>query len=107
MVQATIGVIGGSGFYEFLDGAVEIVVPTPYGEPSDPLVVGEVGAILGEVDEQQEFSTLVLDAWLRTTEQARVDAFAQIESNLLAARQQYDGVKQLDDALFGNDLDAA
>lgn len=43
MVQATIGVIGGSGFYEFLDGAVEIVVPTPYGEPSDPLVVGEVG----------------------------------------------------------------
>ena len=71
------------------------------------LVVGEVGAILGEVDEQQEFSTLVLDAWLRTTEQARVDAFAQIESNLLAARQQYDGVKQLDDALFGNDLDAA
>ena len=28
------------------------------------LVVGEVGAILGEVDEQQEFSTLVLDAWL-------------------------------------------
>ena len=29
------------------------------------LVVGEVGAILGEVDEQQEFSTLVLDAWLQ------------------------------------------
>jgi hypothetical protein len=25
------------------------------------LVVGEVGAILGEIEEQQEFSTLVLD----------------------------------------------
>ena len=71
------------------------------------LVVGEVGAILGEVDEQQEFSTLVLDAWLQTTEQARVDAFAEIESQLLAARRQYDGVKQLDEALFGNELDAA
>ena len=71
------------------------------------LVVGEVGAILGEVDEQQEFSTLVLDAWLQETEQARANAFAQIEHRLLAARRDYDGVKQLDEALFGSDLDAA
>ncbi|WP_428485602.1 DEAD/DEAH box helicase [Rhodopila sp.] len=71
------------------------------------LVVGEVGAILGEVDEQQEFSTLVLDAWLQGTEQARADAFARLENQLLAARQDYDAVKQLDEALFGNELDAA
>ena len=43
MVQAEIGVIGGSGFYEFLDDPVEVVVDTPYGAPSDPLVVGTVG----------------------------------------------------------------
>ncbi len=71
------------------------------------LVVGEVGAILGEVDEEGEFSTLVLDAWLQGTEQGRADAFARLESQLLAARQQYDGVKQLDETLFGNELDAA
>jgi superfamily II DNA or RNA helicase len=71
------------------------------------LVVGEVGAILGEVDEQQEFSTLVLDAWLQGTEQARDAAFAQLESQLLAARREYEGIKQLDEALFGNELDAA
>ena len=71
------------------------------------LVVGEVGAILGEVDEQQQFPTLVLDAWLQGTDQARADAFARIGNQLLAARQEYDGVKQLDEALFGNDLDAA
>lgn len=71
------------------------------------LVVGEVGAILGEVDEQQEFSTLVLDAWLQGTEQARAAAFSQLENQLLAARRDYEDVKQLDDALFGNDLDAA
>jgi superfamily II DNA or RNA helicase len=71
------------------------------------LVVGEVGAILGEVDEQQQFPTLVLDAWLQETEQARADAFAQIENQLIAARQEYDVVKQLDEALFGNELDAA
>jgi superfamily II DNA or RNA helicase len=71
------------------------------------LVVGEVAAILGEVDEQQEFSSLVLDAWLQGSEQARDDAFARLEHQLLAARREYDGVKQLDEALFGNDLDAA
>ena len=71
------------------------------------LVVGEIGAILGEVDEQQEFSTLVLDAWLQGTEQARLEAFDALERQLLAARSQYDGVKQLDEALFGNELDAA
>ena len=71
------------------------------------LVVGEVGAILGEVDEQQDFSTLVLDAWLHETDQARAAAFAQLETQLLAARRDYEGIKQLDEALFGNDLDAA
>ena len=71
------------------------------------LVVGEVGAILGEVDDQQDFSTLVLEAWLQTTEQARADAFTKLENQLLAARREYEGVKQLDEALFGNELDAA
>ena len=71
------------------------------------LVVGEVGAILGEVDEQQQFPTLVLDAWLQETEQARADAFTQIENQLIAARREYEGVKQFDEALFGNELDAA
>ena len=41
--RADIGVIGGSGFYEFLDSADEVWIETPYGPPSDPLVVGEVG----------------------------------------------------------------
>jgi 5'-methylthioadenosine phosphorylase len=36
-------VIGGSGFYTFVDDAVEVAVPTPYGEPSDPLLVGRIG----------------------------------------------------------------
>ncbi|OLD58154.1 MAG: methylthioadenosine phosphorylase [Armatimonadetes bacterium 13_1_40CM_3_65_7] len=40
--EAEIGVIGGSGFYEFLDQAVEVVQHTPYGAPSAPLTVGMV-----------------------------------------------------------------
>lgn len=41
---AEIGVVGGSGFYAFLEGARdEVPVETPYGPPSDPLVVAEIG----------------------------------------------------------------
>jgi 5'-methylthioadenosine phosphorylase len=40
---AEIGVIGGSGLYALLDGAREYEVSTPYGAPSDPITVAEVG----------------------------------------------------------------
>lgn len=40
---AEIGVIGGSGFYTFMEGAREVTITTPYGESSDQLLVGEVG----------------------------------------------------------------
>ena len=39
---ADIGVIGGSGFYEFLTDAEEVRVETPFGEPSEAVLVGEV-----------------------------------------------------------------
>jgi len=40
--QPSIAVIGGSGFYELLASGDEIKVETPFGPPSDPVVVGEV-----------------------------------------------------------------
>ncbi len=40
--RAEVGVIGGSGFYALLDGAREIKIETPYGEPSDTVMLGEV-----------------------------------------------------------------
>jgi 5'-methylthioadenosine phosphorylase len=39
---ANIAVVGGSGFYEFRDGAEEVKIDTPFGPPSDPIAVGEV-----------------------------------------------------------------
>jgi superfamily II DNA or RNA helicase len=71
------------------------------------LVVGEVGAILGALEEQQDFSTLVLEAWLQSNDAARDAAFAVLEGQLTAARRDYEDAKQLDEALFGNELDAA
>jgi 5'-methylthioadenosine phosphorylase len=40
---AEIGVIGGSGLYALLDGAREHELSTPYGQPSDPVTIAEVG----------------------------------------------------------------
>lgn len=40
--EVEVGVIGGSGFYRFLDDVSEVLVHTPYGPPSAPVAVGEV-----------------------------------------------------------------
>ncbi len=40
--RADLGLIGGSGFYEFFDEAERVTVSTPFGDPSDDLVIGEV-----------------------------------------------------------------
>jgi 5'-methylthioadenosine phosphorylase len=41
-LSADVAVIGGTGFYTFLDDAVEHPVETPYGDPSAPIAVGTV-----------------------------------------------------------------
>lgn len=38
-----IGVFGGSGFYSFLEDVREVKVDTPYGDPSAPVSIGEIG----------------------------------------------------------------
>jgi 5'-methylthioadenosine phosphorylase len=40
--RAEVAVIGGSGFYTFLDDPEQVEIRTPYGDPSAPLAVGEV-----------------------------------------------------------------
>lgn len=40
--KADIGVFGGSGFYNFIDIQDEITVETPYGPPSDSIMLGKI-----------------------------------------------------------------
>jgi len=40
--RAEIGVIGGSGFYEFLTDTERVSITTPFGDPSDDVVVGDL-----------------------------------------------------------------
>jgi len=41
--RAQIGIFGGSGFYKFLEDIEEIKVETPYGAPSDKIMLGKIG----------------------------------------------------------------
>ena len=41
--RIAVGIVGGSGFYELLGDAREVTVETPHGQPSAPVVIGEIG----------------------------------------------------------------
>lgn len=46
-MTADVGVVGGSGFYEFLADVTEVDVDTPYGAPSAPVSIGRLGTGAG------------------------------------------------------------
>jgi SNF2 family DNA or RNA helicase len=68
------------------------------------LVVGEVGAMLGELDEEQDFAQTVFTTWVETTEQRRDAAFDDLGDRMVKAKAQYEAIKTLDTALFGDDF---
>jgi 5'-methylthioadenosine phosphorylase len=41
--EAEIGIFGGSGFYTLLERVEEVAIDTPYGKPSAPPAVGDIG----------------------------------------------------------------
>ena len=44
--HATIGIIGGTGLYDIdMDNVQQVTLSTPYGDPSGPFTVGEMGGI--------------------------------------------------------------
>lgn len=43
MSKAEIGIFGGSGFYSLLENVREVKVDTPYGPPSDAVMLADVG----------------------------------------------------------------
>ncbi|MEX0847007.1 MAG: S-methyl-5'-thioadenosine phosphorylase [Ilumatobacteraceae bacterium] len=58
--RAPIGVVGGSGFYEFLTDAEEHLIDTPFGAPASPITIGSIGghrvAFLARHGRQHEFA---------------------------------------------------
>jgi SNF2 family DNA or RNA helicase len=69
------------------------------------LVVGEVGSILGNLDDGEQFESLVLNLWLRSRDDAELEkSFTTLGDTLLEAQEQYVQSKELDEALFGEDF---
>lgn len=70
------------------------------------LVVGEVGSILGNLDEGQEFESLVLQLWQNANNEQQLDAnFETLGDTLIAAQEKYLDARNLDEALFGEDFE--
>ena len=70
------------------------------------LVVGEVGSILGNLEDGDEFESIVLNLWLNSVDDQTLEhSFESLGESLLAAQQEYVEAKELDEALFGDDYE--
>jgi SNF2 family DNA or RNA helicase len=70
------------------------------------LVVGEMDAILGSLDDSRDFAEVVMDLWISARQSGEVDqAFDELGQRLLAARESHNKVKELDEALFHRDFE--
>ncbi|MDZ7362342.1 MAG: DEAD/DEAH box helicase [candidate division KSB1 bacterium] len=70
------------------------------------LVIGEIDSILGNLGSEEEFSDIVLDIWLRSTQKdelhQNIENFAE---QILQARAEYQKTKELDEALFEQEFE--
>lgn len=70
------------------------------------LVVGEVGSILGNLDEGDEFESMVLKMWINSSDDGQLDhRFEELGESLLEAQAKYLDAKNFDEALFGEDFE--
>ncbi len=70
------------------------------------LVVGEVGDILGELDETKDFSRIVFDAWTGSTQEKEVSALDAVAEQMVVAKNRLNSAKKLDEELFGDEFEA-
>lgn len=69
------------------------------------LVVGEIGSILGNTENGEDFESLVLDMWMKSRNPNDLDAaFSNLGDRLIEAQGEYLKTKELDEALFGEDF---
>jgi superfamily II DNA or RNA helicase len=70
------------------------------------LVVGEMDAILGTLDESRDFAEIVMDLWVSGRESGHVEqSFEELATRLLEAKKRHGNVQELDDALFAHDFE--
>ncbi|MBP5973601.1 DEAD/DEAH box helicase family protein [Brasilonema sp. CT11] len=71
------------------------------------LVVGEIETILGNVDDEFDFSEVVMDIWLKHQSNDQINtAFEKLADDLLKAKDKYRSTQELDEQIFGEDFEA-
>lgn len=68
------------------------------------LVVGEIGAILGELEEVGELAELIFATWMEAVGEKRSTAFEPLGEQIVWAQRRYEGTKRLDEDLLRGDL---
>ena len=70
------------------------------------LVVGEMDAILGTLDDARDFAEIVMDLWISGRESGAVEqSFEELAQRLLDAKKHHVKVQELDEALFAHDFE--
>ncbi len=71
------------------------------------LVIGEVGMILGNLDDDRDFADIVMDLWSGAADDAgRRASFEKLGEELLRAREGYAETRKVDEALFAEEYEA-
>lgn len=71
------------------------------------LVVGEIETILGNIDEDFDFSEVVIDLWLKNQAKPEIDtAFENLATELIKAKDKYRETSILEQQIFGEDFEA-
>lgn len=72
------------------------------------LVVGEVDMILGDIEEEADFSDLIMDAWVRSSDHQSMEKQMEgIGQKLMENKMQYLKVKDLDEKLFADSFETS
>lgn len=71
------------------------------------LVIGEMGMILGQIEDERDFEDFLADAWFgaQNVEDLRAN-FDQLGNKLVEARKAHQKTQEYDEALFGEDFSA-
>jgi superfamily II DNA or RNA helicase len=70
------------------------------------LVVGEMDAILGGLDDSRDFAEIVMDLWISGQESGKVEeGFEELARRLLEAKKTHLQVQELDESLFAHDFE--
>jgi superfamily II DNA or RNA helicase/tetratricopeptide (TPR) repeat protein len=70
------------------------------------LVVGEIDTILGNLDSERDFGSVILEMWVRGADEAqRRASFERFGEEIIEARKLYEKTRALDNVLFGEDYE--